>query len=84
MAPADLKSDNRGDPGLTNRFMGSIPLWLSSSHTKDIKNGSGPCLNGTQDEVGTKKHNWSALCQYNGLGGLACWPMTCYPSEVAI
>ena len=27
-------------------------------------NGSGPCLHGTQDEVGTTKHNWSAQCQY--------------------
>ena len=30
-----------------------------SSHTKDFKNayGIGPCLHGTQDEVGTTKHN---------------------------
>ena len=30
------------------------------SHTKDIKDGSGLCLHGTQDEIGTTKHNWSA------------------------
>ena len=43
-----------------------VVLWVrfavgaGSSHTKDFKNGSGPCLHGTQDEVGTMKHNWSA------------------------
>ena len=35
------------------------------SHTKDVKNESGPCLHGTHDEVGTTKHNWSAQCQCN-------------------
>ena len=39
-----------------------------SSHTMDVKNESGPCLHGTQDEVGTTKHNWSARCQYNVTG----------------
>ena len=39
-------------------------MQVRSSHTKDDKNGSGPCLHGTQDEVGTTKHNWSACCQY--------------------
>ena len=46
-----------------------------SSHTKDFKNGSGPCLHGTYDEVGTVKHNWLAWCQYNVTGWvsmLAC------------
>ena len=35
--------------------MGSSPgcCWVQS--TKDIKNGSGPCLRDTQDEVGTPK-----------------------------
>ena len=43
-----------------------VVLWVQflvgagSSHTKDLRNGSGPCLHGTQDEVGTTKHNWSA------------------------
>ena len=40
----------------------------AGSHTKDFKNGSGPCLHGTHDEVGTTKHNWSARCQYNVTG----------------
>ena len=31
-----------------------------SSHTIDIKNGSGLSLYGTHDEEGTTKHNWSA------------------------
>ena len=31
---------------------------LGPGHTKDIKNDSGPCLHGTQDEVGTTKLNW--------------------------
>ena len=39
-----------------------------SSHTKDVKNGSGPCLHGTHDEGGTTKHNWLAWCQYNVTG----------------
>ena len=42
-----------------------FPVGAGSSHTKDYKNGSGPCLHGTRDEVGTTKHNWSARCQYN-------------------
>ena len=36
--------------------MGSI--LAGSSHPKDVKNGSGPCLHGTNDEVGTMIHNW--------------------------
>ena len=42
---------------------------------KDFKNGSGPCLHGTNDEMETTKHNWSARCQYNVTGWvsmLAC------------
>ena len=30
---------------------------LPVSHTKYFNNGSGPCLHGTHDEVGTTKHN---------------------------
>ena len=45
-----------------------FPVGAGSSHTKDIKNGSGPRLHGIQDEVGTTKHNWSAWCQYNVTG----------------
>ena len=58
-----------------------FPVGAGSSHTKDVKNGSGPCLHGTQDEVGTTKHDWLAWCQYNVL---ACGPMTCYLSEAAL
>ena len=34
--------------------MGLIPGWfvLGPGHTKDVKNGSGPYLHGTQDDVG--------------------------------
>ena len=34
-----------------------FPAGAGSRHSKDVKNGSGPCLHGTQDEVGTRKHN---------------------------
>ena len=67
-----------------------VVLWVQlsvgagPSHTKDFNNGSSPCLHGTQDEVGTTKHNWSAWCQYNVTGGVACGPMTRYPSEAAL
>ena len=43
------------------------------SHTKEVKCGSGPCLHGTQDEVGTIEHNWSAQCQYNVTGWVSMW-----------
>ena len=33
----------------------------------------GPCLHGTQHEVGTTKRNWSALCQYNVTGCVSMW-----------
>ena len=36
--------------------------------TLSLKLVVGPCLHGTQDEVGTIKHNWSAWCQYNATG----------------
>ena len=48
-----------------------------SSHSKDFKNGSGPCLHGIYDEVVTMKHNLLARCQYNVT-------MTSYPSEAAL
>ena len=35
--------------------------------------GSGLCLHGTYDEVGTTKHNWSARCQYNVTGWVSMW-----------
>ena len=49
-----------------------LPVGARSSHTKDFKNGSGPCLHGT-DEVGTMKHNWFARCQYNVTGWVSMW-----------
>ena len=50
-----------------------FPVAAGSSHTKDVKNGSGLCLHGTDDEVGTTKHNWSAWCQYNVTGWVSMW-----------
>ena len=50
-----------------------FPVGAGSSHTKDSKNGSDPCLHGSQDEVGTTKHNWSARCQYNVTGWVSMW-----------
>ena len=44
-----------------------------SSHTKDVKIGSGPCLHGIHNEVGTMKHNWLAWCQYNMTGWVSMW-----------
>ena len=56
-----LKRDDRGDPALTKRFYGfNSLLVLGLGHTKYFKNGSGPCLHGTQHEVGTTRHNF--LC----------------------
>ena len=37
-----------------------FPVGAGSSHTKDFKNGSGPCLHGTYDELGTMKDSWLA------------------------
>ena len=61
VAPADRKRWRQGasstDQGvLWVQFLVGAGL----SHTKYLKNGSGSCLHGTQDEVGTTKHNWSA------------------------
>ena len=47
-------------------------LVLGPGHTKDDKN-CGSCLHGTQDEVGTMKHNWSAWCQYNVTWWVSMW-----------
>ena len=49
-----MVKDDRGDPALTKWCHGfDSQLVLGSGHTKDVKMGSGPCLHGTQDEVGT-------------------------------
>ena len=50
-----------------------FPFGAGSSHTKDVKNGSGPCLHGTQLEIGTTKHNWLARCQHNVTGWVSMW-----------
>ena len=50
-----------------------MPIGFLLVHTKDVKNGSGPCLHGTHDEVGTTNHNWSAQCQYKVTGLVSMW-----------
>ena len=69
-----VKGDDRGDPALTKRFYGfDSRLVLGQSHTKDVENGSGPCLHGTQHEVGIMKHNWWAWFQYSVTGWVSVW-----------
>ena len=43
-----------------------FPVGAGSSHTKDFRNGSGPCLHGTHDEGGTTE-------QYNVTGWVSMW-----------
>ena len=50
-----------------------FPVAAGSSHTKDVKNGSGPCLHVTHNEAGTTKRNWLAWCQYNVTGWVSMW-----------
>ena len=47
-----------------------FPIGAGSIHTKD---GSGSCLDGTQDEVRTTKHDWLARSQYNVTGWVSMW-----------
>ena len=62
------------DPALTKWFYGfNFPVAAGSSQTKDVKNGSGPCLHGTHDEVGTMKHNSLARCQHNMTVWVSMW-----------
>ena len=63
-----LKGDDGGPSSNQVVLWVQFPVGAGSSHTKDFKNGSSSCLHGTQDEVGTTKHNWSAWCQYNVTG----------------
>ena len=67
---------------LSGHFQPWMPLlvdWFrflvgaGSSHMKDFQNGSGPCMHGIYDEVGTMKHNWSTRCQYNVTGWISMW-----------
>ena len=65
VAPADRKRQQQGASSTDQEDLWvSFPVGAGPSHTKDFKNGSGPSLHDTQDEVGTTKHNWSAWCQY--------------------
>ena len=61
-----------------------FPVGAGSSHTKDVKDGSGLCLHGTQDEVETKKHDWSARCQYNVTGWVSMLAYDMLFSEAAL
>ena len=74
VALADRKRQLKGVPS-TDQVVSWVqfPVGAGSSHTKDFKNRTGPCLHGTQDEVGTTKHNWSARCQYNVTGWVSMW-----------
>ena len=57
VAPAERKRRRKG--GLSTDqvvIWVQFPVAAGSSHTKDIKNGNGPC-HGIHDEVGTTKHN---------------------------
>ena len=74
VAPADRKRRQLGEPStdqedLLVRFL----VAAGPSYTKDGKNGSGPCLHGTHDEVGTTQYNWLARCQYNLTGWFSMW-----------
>ena len=59
----------------TNQEVYGFDSWLvmGPGHTKDFENSSGLCLHGTEDEVGTTKHNWLAMCQYNVTGWVSMW-----------
>ena len=54
-----VKVDDGGGPSTDQ-----VGLWVrfrivaGSSHTKDSKKGSDPCLHDIQDEVGTTKCDW--------------------------
>ena len=70
VAPADRKSDDRGDSALT---MGLIPGWCWVQSYQIILKWEWSCLHGTQDKVGTSKHNCLARCQYNVTGWVSMW-----------
>ena len=53
--------------------MGRFPVGAGSRHNKVFKNGSGCCLHGIQNEVGTMKQNWLARCQYTVTRGVSMW-----------
>ena len=77
VAPADRNRRRQGGPSTDQVVLWvQFPVDARFSHTKDFKNGSGPCLHGSYDEVGTTKRNWSAWCQYNVSGWVSMW--ACY------
>ena len=52
VAPADRKRRRQGGPSTDQEVLWvRFPIGAGSSHTKDFKNGSGPFLHGTYDEV---------------------------------
>ena len=54
VAPADRKRQRTAGPSTDQEDLWvRFPVGAWPSHTKDIKNGSGPCLHGTHDEGGT-------------------------------
>ena len=61
-----MKGDDKGDPALT-KWLDGFNSWLLLGPVipKTLKNGSGPWLRGTHDDVGTTKHNSAAQCQYD-------------------
>ena len=63
-----VKGDNKGDSALAKWFYVFNSQLVLGYVIPKTKNGSGPCLHGTQDEVRTTKHDWSARCQYNVTG----------------
>ena len=74
VAFADRTRGQQGGP-ITDQVVSWVqfPIGAWSSHTKDVKNGSSSYLHGTQNEVGTMKHNWSAWCQYLVTGRFSMW-----------
>ena len=74
VAPADRKRRQLGGLSTDQVVLWvQFPVSVGSSHTQDLKNGSGLCFQGTQDELGTMKHNWSARCLYNVTGWVSTW-----------
>ena len=55
VAPADRKRPRWGGPSTEHVYGFDSLLVLGPGHTKDFKNGNGPCLHGIQHEVGTTK-----------------------------
>ena len=74
IVPADRKRRRLGGPSTHQEVLWvQFPVDAGSSHPNHFKNGTGPCLHGTYDEVGTTKHNWLARCQYNVTGWVSMW-----------